>query len=734
MRYYLDMASVKAGHMDLAGWAAPDREGTKLSYDVLGPDGQSRSPEVIVTTRPDLGYTLFRDPDRPDLGFYLRFPYAPHETVTLRITERQGDTEVGRLEKKVSDLGLSFRKAGKAVKGLFRKPVSFGKKVIDKLTHADEKRYRAWFLAHRADAETLQKQREAVFPYAPLISVLVPLYRTPVRYFREMADSVLGQTYKNLELVLANASPEDAELAEAVRAYAAKDPRVVVADLPLNLGISDNTNAAARAARGEYVALMDHDDLLEPDALYEYVSALNEKGGTASGRAAGTAEGQGTAEAAREEGQEAAADIPDIALLYCDEDKITEDSEAYFYPNFKPDFAPAFLTVNNYVCHLSVVKKAVFDALGGLRKAFDGAQDHDLVLRIADAGGKVVHVPRVLYHWRSTQASTASGAGAKSYAVDAGRRAVDEHFKRAGLPAHAEQGPVEGCFFTSRYTLPEKPRVSVIIPNKDHISDLETCLKSLYERSTYGNLEVIVVENNSVEPATFRFYEDAEARYPGLKVLRYEGPFNFSAINNMGAAAASGEYLLLLNNDVEAESPDFLERMMAYAMQEDVGAVGARLLYPDRTVQHAGILVGFRGVAGHLFAGLPENKPGYMGRAVATQEVSAVTAACLLVRRGVYTEAGGMDEALQVAFNDVDFCLKVREKGYRNIYVAEAVLIHAESKSRGVEDTPEKFRRFAQEAARVSTRWHILKNGPERFEDPYYNPNLSYLECFGLGD
>ncbi len=699
MRFFMDMAYVKAGKMSIIGWAAPEEEGTVLHYAVLDKNGAEKELEQVVTTRPDLGYALFRDPERPDLGYFLRFPYKGNEQVTVRITEKRGEETVGVLEKKLSRTYITYRMTGKKIKRRMKSGIDFVKKVENHFLHTDDREYRDWFLKHRADEETLNAQRERTFEIAPKISVVVPLYKTPLQYFEEMAESVLSQTYGNLELVLVNASKEDEALSEAATRLAEKDSRVTVVTLEENLGISENTNRGIEASAGEFIALLDHDDTIEPDALYDYVEALNQD--------------------------------PAIELFYSDEDKITEDKNAWFYPNFKPDFAIDFLRANNYMCHFLMTKKALFERLGGYRKEYDGAQDHDMILRIAETTDHIFHFPRILYHWRSIATSTASGVGVKDYAKSAGIRAIEAHYERVGIPATVTAAAVDG-WYVSRYTLSRRPLVSVLIPNKDHVKDLQKCLESLYHKSTYREIEVIVIENNSTDPKTFAFYEEAKSKYPDLSVVKYEGKFNYAAVNNLGAKHAKGEYLLLLNNDIEADAPDFLESMMGYGLREDVGIVGAKLLYPDRTVQHAGVLVGFGGIAGHLFKNLKENEPGYMCRAISTTDVSAVTAACLLVKKALYEQVGGLDEAFEVAFNDVDFCLKVRATGKLIVYDAEAKLIHAESKSRGVEDTPEKFRRFAGESRRLSEKWGILRVSGKRFEDPYYNPNFSYLEYFKL--
>ena len=697
MRFFIDLAYIKDGKMFVTGWAAPGRADSVLSYRLFEKSGKERELELILSTRPDLGYTLFRDPDRKDLGYFMSFPYEKNEILSLKITEIADGKEIDSMTETLSGSYIAFRMRGKAAKRALKPAIDFGKKVVRKLTHEEEKAYREKFLRSRATEEELQNEEKTVFPISPKFSVVVPLYRTPLRFFREMAESVLNQSYRNLELVLVNGSPEDSGLSDAVRETAAKDARVRVVALSENKGISENTNAGMEASSGEFIALLDHDDVLERDALFQYVKALN------SDRS--------------------------IDVFYSDEDKITEKSDDFFYPNYKPDYSPEFLCSNNYICHFTAFRKSLLLKTGALDKAFDGAQDHDLLLRFSETTDRFCHVPKVLYHWRSANGSTSGGVGKKAFSVSAGVRAVKAHYERIGCTPVISESEVGG-WLVQKLIPKRNPLVSILIPNKDHKSDLEACLRSLYEVNTYRNIETIVIENNSEEPETFAYYEEAKKRYPGLSVVTYRGAFNYSAINNLGAKNAKGEYLLLLNNDVTADSPDFLTDMVGFLELPGVGIVGAKLLYPDRTVQHAGVLVGFGGIAGHMFKGLKENEPGYMCRAIAVSDVSAVTAACLLVKRAVFDEVGGFDESFAVAFNDVDFCLKVREKSYRIVYDANAKLIHAESKSRGAENTPEKFLRFADESRRLSAKYRIRSNSEGRFNDPYYNPNLSYLEYF----
>ena len=513
----------------------------------------------------------------------------------------------------------------------------------------------------------------------------------------EMIESVKEQTYANWQLCIADASVEkdkngalrrNEEVAGILKKYAAEDDRIRVSFLEKNLGISGNTNGAAALADGDFIALLDHDDLLSPDALFEMMQAVNLN--------------------------------PEADVIYSDEDKIDMEGRRHFDPNLKPDFSPDLLRSHNYITHLLVIRKDLFDSLGGFRSKYDGAQDYDLVLRATENAHQVVHVPRVLYYWRNHPNSTAQNPQSKMYAYEAGRKAIAAQLERKKIPGTVEMMELWGLNHV-RYGTPGDPLVSVIIPNMDHHQDLERCVASLYEKSTYRNIEVIIIENNSREKETFPAYRRLKERYPGVRILRWEKPFNYSAINNYGAAAAKGEYLLLLNNDTQVIEPDAIGEMLGICMRSDVGCVGAKLLYEDDTVQHAGIILGPGGFAGHVFHGLKKEDVGFKMRARITGNWSAVTAACLMVRKEVYMSVGGLGEEYAVALNDVDFCLKVRAAGYVNVMTPFALWHHYESKSRGYEDTPEKKARFESEVALFRSRWgEVVDRG-----DPYYNPNFA---------
>jgi GT2 family glycosyltransferase len=373
----------------------------------------------------------------------------------------------------------------------------------------------------------------------------------------------------------------------------------------------------------------------------------------------------------------------------------------------------------NYICHLFVVKRSLMERVGVLQSAYDGAQDYDFILRCTEEAERICHIPKVLYHWRCHLGSTADNPESKRYAFEAGKRAVQAHYDRLGIPATVESGPFYGLYKTT-YHWQEEPLVSIIIPNKDHIEDLKKCMDSIDGKSTYRNYEFIIVENNSTKEETFAFYQELEQR-ENVRVLYYPDAFNYSKINNFGAQAAQGEYLLLLNNDTEIINPDCIAELLGFCMREDVGIVGARLYYPDDTIQHAGVVLGFGGIAGHAFVGSSRYDNGYFSRIICAQDYSAVTAACMMTKKSVYEQVGGLTEEFCVAFNDIDYCLKVRKAGKLVVYDPAAELYHYESKSRGLEDTPEKIERFNSEAERLTRRWKDeIEQG-----DMYYNPNLS---------
>jgi len=540
-------------------------------------------------------------------------------------------------------------------------------------------------------AKVLEAQRAAADPKWPVISILTPLYNTPPAFLEQFLDSVQAQTAPNWQLVLADASDAaHPEVGRAAQARAAADPRILYRKIE-NGGIAANTNAAAALASGPYLALADHDDVLAPQAVFCMSKAIAETG---------------------------------AAFLYSDEALFKTTPRRASVGHFKPDYAPEYLMAVNYICHLAVFKKELFLAVGGERKECDGAQDHDLFLRMIDEmqGAAPVHLKQVLYFWRVHAASTSGGTGAKPYVEQAARRAVSDHLAATGRKGSVEGGKFPGTCHV-KWELPDPPPlVSIVIPSCDHAEDLEKCLHSLYARTFYENFEVIVVENNSTDPATFAYYRKLPDRYENCRVVYYKGGFNFSRINNFGRRYAAGKLLLLLNNDVEVINGEWLEEMVGEVSQPGVAACGAMLYYPDDTVQHAGIITGLGGYAGHSHKYHKRGGSGYMFRLATVQDFSAVTAACLLVRTAAYDAVGGLDEKLTVAYNDVDFCLRVRDAGWRIVWTPYAELYHYESRSRGSDEAdPAKKARFAAEHDRL----YAVHGREKILRDPYYNPSLS---------
>lgn len=587
-------------------------------------------------------------------------------------------------------------------------PKAFLNRLRDKMEPEDVP-YGPWFENHKAGSEELDRQsrQEKKFAYRPLISIVVPLFQTPEQYLIEMMDSVRTQSYGNWQLCLMDATPSD-EVEGVVSHYCNQyqETRISYVHLEENQGIAGNTNAGLEYATGEWIGFLDHDDLLAPEALYEIAALLNLDA--------------------------------DVEAVYSDEDQVESSRYGlkHINPHFKPDFSIDLLRSNNYITHFFCVKRSLQKKVGGFRSEFDGAQDYDFILRCTEAAKKIGHVPKVLYHWRVHSNSTSDNPLSKTYAYEAGKRAVEEHLARMGQKGEVSQLLHFG-FYRIKYAVENEALVSILIPNKDQVETLQRCITSI-QNSTYRNYEIIIIENNSVEQETFEYYRKllggsldkngGEGLLPGgqrVCIAIWEKGFNYSAINNFGASYAKGEYFILLNNDVEIITKDWIEEMLGNCMRPEVGIVGARLYYPDNTVQHAGIVVGIDGIAANMFPCLRRGQEGYFHRAALQLNYSAVTAACMMVSREAFDKVRGMEEGLAVAFNDVDFCLRVIREGYLVVYHPFVEAYHYESKSRGQEDTKEKVRRFGEEIEFFRTRWiDILKNG-----DPYYNPNFSLKKC-----
>ena len=548
--------------------------------------------------------------------------------------------------------------------------------------------YAKWIQRNEPDLQGLafQKINEQKFEYRPLISILVPVYNTDKALLKKMIDSVLAQTYSNWELCLVDGGSVKEHVQGLLNKFSRKNPRIKVKFLNSNFGISANSNEALKMAEGEFVALLDHDDELSPDALYENVALLNRQ--------------------------------PDADMIYSDEDKLNLE-EIRCDPYFKPDWSPDFFCSSMYTCHLGVYRTSLIKQIGGFREELDGAQDWDLVLRLTEQTDKIYHIPKVLYHWRQTETSTALSLDTKDYAKTAQIKAVSEHFKRLNIAAEITEG-LAGNLLRVKRTLSAQPKVSIIIPTRDKSELLKTCIDSIQNNSSYRNYEILIVNNNSAEPETLKYFKKL-AKGKNTRVVDYDGHFNFAAINNFAATKANGDLLLFLNNDTEVISSEWLEAMIEHAVRPEVGAVGARLLYSNSSVQHAGVIIGIGGVAGHSHKYLPNDHPGYFSRAKAIQNLSAVTAACMMVKKNLFNELGGFNEDhLAVAFNDIDLCLRIRQKELLIIYTPYAELYHHESISRGLDFEPEKAKRFQCEVEYMLNYWKETL-----LHDPYYSPNLT---------
>ena len=585
----------------------------------------------------------------------------------------------------------------KKIKYYFRRYglINTSKKVFKKVFHIKENRktnqeqYKIWMEKNNLKPEDIELQKQNNFKISPKISIVVPMYNTNEIFFKELIESLEKQTYLNWELCLADGSETQND---ELRKYYENNSKIKYKFLNANRGISENTNEAIAMATGEYIGFLDHDDLLSQDALFEIVKAINEDENT--------------------------------DFIYSDEDKIDQEYER-FEPYFKPDYSPETLLSNNYITHFVVVKRELINEVGNLNSEFNGAQDFDFVLRATNKAKKVVHISKILYHWRVHRDSTANVADAKPYAYEAGIKAAKAHVERIGNKGVVEDGQDVPGIYKVKFEIKGNPKVSILIPNKDNVGLLKTCIDSILKLTTYSNYEIVIIENNSQKKETLEYYNEISKNEKVRIINSGIKEFNYSQIINFGVSNVDGEFILQLNNDTKVLNPEWLELMVGYAQNKEIGAVGARLYYEDKTIQHAGILIGLSGIAGNMLVNLPYGKHAYFGREAATRNVAAVTGACMLCRRELYEEVGFMDEEnFKVAFNDVDFCLKLLEKGYRNIYNPYVELIHYESKSRGYEYTKEQEDRFNKESENFRLKWKKYID-----YDPYYNINFTRSTC-----
>ncbi|MBQ3793322.1 MAG: glycosyltransferase family 2 protein [Lachnospiraceae bacterium] len=644
--------------------------------------------------------------DKDEVSYY-RDLYEQEKKKTAKLSDRLADANrkaedlqenldriknsgLWKAAKPARDAYHFLKRTGDRV-GQYGSPKGIARKVKSKMI---EKQAR---LQHGTRSFPDENQRKAeetkVFPKDITFSILVPLYNTPEKFLREMIESVTAQTYGKWELCLADGSDEKhPEVGRICDEYIQKDSRIKYQKLLKNEGISGNTNECYKMATGNYIALFDHDDVLHPSVLYAYMEQICEK---------------------------------DADYLYCDEAtfKGNKTIDDMITLHFKPDYSLDNLRANNYICHFSAFSRELLQGMELFRSQFDGSQDHDMILRLTSKAKHVVHVPRLMYYWRSHKASVASDINAKSYAIEAARGAVADHLTQCGFQNfEILSTKAFETIFRIKYEVLRNPLVSIIIPNKDHVDDLQRCITSILSQSTYDNYEIIVVENNSVQDETFAYYEKLKDQ-PKIRLVKYEGEFNFSKICNFGVEHAGGEYILLLNNDTQVISINWIEELLMYAQRPDVGAVGAKLYYPDKTIQHAGIVIGLGAhrTAGHSHYKVASTNLGYMGRLCYAQDVSAVTGACLMVKKTLYDALGGLDESFAVALNDVDFCLRLRDMGLWNVWNPYCELYHFESVSRGSDLDGERAARYEKECELFRSRYaKLLEQG-----DPYYNVNFS---------
>ena len=693
---YFEEEKVRQGNVRVKGWAIADRPVVIRIYDE---NKKKVKAEIKRTDRIDVTQLYQEAEDPGETGFYVELAgltgqclymvfQAGSKKTVKKISMQKSRLIAAKLEKYAEKGYYYWTNQGN--KALLRK-------IAAKIKHTsgEDISYQKWLKYYMPDKAELVQQRKNRFEYSPKISIVVPLYKTPEKYLRSLVASVQAQTYENWELCLSDGSGAGSPLTGLLKELSAKEKRIRVISHDSALQISENTNSAIEAATGDFIAFADHDDELTPNALFECVKVLNEKPGT--------------------------------KILYSDEDKMSMDGRKFFEPNLKSDFNLQLLCTVNYICHLFVVSREVLKKTGMLRSEYDGAQDYDFVFRSTEAVSEkeIVHIPKILYHWRCHMDSTAENPESKRYAFEAGKRAIEAHYRRLGIQAEVEMTEHPG-WYRSHVDIVGEPMVSIIIPNKDHIQDLELCISSIEKKSTWKNYEIIVVENNSEKDETFAYYKKLSERFGNVRVLTWKKGFNYAAINNFAVEQAGGEYVLFLNNDVEIITDSWLEEMLQICQQDGIGMVGAKLYYPDDTIQHAGVVIGLGGIAGHVMCHAPRYDIGYMGRMISVQDISAVTGACMMVKTSSFRNVGGFDEDFGVAFNDVDLCMKIRNNGDKVVFTPYAELYHYESKSRGMEDTPEKVARFNKEIALFEKKWpDILKKG-----DPYYNPNLTLKSQF----
>lgn len=739
MNYKIDIKRISDGNIHIQGWALPKVPSDEVSFKILLDNSTDIDIKLTRMLRNDVA-EVYLDNYAGDknFGFDIEFKYDESKDYTYTLIIKTKDESVSeKINKRIIDafntasrkkkeliLGyLNFNTFKRAVDFFFKNGIKeFFKKAKRKLSGFNvDYDYSEWYELTKISDEELEQQRKVNFNIKPFYSIVIPIYDTDEHFLYLLFKSILNQTYQNFEVCVADATDYSKNINNpkkfleklknnqfnSINNYGYNYDNIKIKYLDNNLSIADNTNEAIKMSTGEYVVLCDHDDELTLDALYEVTKKINEK--------------------------------PNANLIYSDEDKVDTKDESYFEPAFKSDFNLDMLLSVNYFCHLTTIKRTLLDKLYSQdgkyeRNEFNGAQDYDLFLRLVNLiinetynNGRydistICHIPKVLYHWRCHKLSTSKNTSSKLYAFENGENAIADFYKKTKINfapiERVEKGFDFGLYHTIYTHDSNEPLISIIIPNKDHITDLDLTIKSVLN-GNYQNVEFIICENNSTDENTFEYYKNISDKR--IKVVDYKGDFNYSKINNYARTFASGKYLLFLNNDVEMISADSLHEMISYLKRDDVGIVGAKLLYKDKSYQHAGVVIGIGGIADHLFKGINDFDSTYMNRAQIVQDYNAVTAACLMINSEIFDKINGFDEKLKVAFNDIDLCLRVRELGYLIVYNPYSSFYHYESKSRGLEDTPEKVKRFNNEFAFFVHRW---KDRLDKI-DEYYNPNLT---------
>ena len=740
MNYKIDIKRISDGNIHLQGWVLPKDLDCNVSFKVKLDNKTDVDFKLTRMTRNDVAEVYLENYNGDkNFGFDIEFKYNDSkdytynliisdgiETVNEKINKRIIDA-FNTADRKKKELILSYLNLNtfkRAINFFFKNGIKeFIKKTKRKISGFNvDYDYSEWYELTRISDDELQNQRNyKAFKINPFYSIVIPIYDTDEHFLYLLFKSIINQTYQNFEVCVADATDysnnknNPKQFFERLKNNYYKDinannydlDNIKIRYLSENLSIADNTNVAISMANGDYIVLCDHDDELTLDALYEVTKKINE--------------------------------CPNANLIYSDEDKVDTKDESYFEPAFKPDFNLDMLLSVNYFCHLTTIKRTMLDRLYEIdnayeRKEFNGAQDYDLFLRIVNLiindsykDGKydtstICHIPKVLYHWRCHKLSTSKNTSSKLYAFENGNKTLEEFYKNSKINFSeiecVEKGFDFGLYHTKFKKNNNEELISIIIPNKDHISDLDLTISSVL-KGNYQNVEIMICENNSVEDNTFKYYDSISDKR--IKVVYYKGDFNYSKINNFARKFANGRYILFLNNDVEMIKPDSLHEMISYLKRDDVGIVGAKLLYSDKSYQHAGVVIGIGGIADHLFKGINDFDNTYMNRAQIAQDLNAVTAACLMIKSEIFDKISGFDEKLKIAFNDIDLCLRVRELGYLIVYNPYSSFYHYESKSRGLEDTPEKVKRFNNEFAFFVKRW----SDKLKSIDEYYNPNLT---------